>query len=302
MVPSRGWAGWQVMGQGLFWSRCQGWLFCGAGTTNRRAPGKGASLGVGRWGFFVFLSCLNQGKQNRGRWEGWVCETVPREMAGLGLCPPCLPQPAVPPSPCHWNGPTRDSLVSPWLGRSWGPVLPKGGWHRDGVAPKPGPGAEEAPLGQRLPVPTVPLTPGPGEYFPPDAAEFLWCDSAAEGPCSVPPRPDRAPIVAAIFSSPVGAGGRGGVGGHPQPSESSPCLLWSRGCPQSPARAGSALGSPWMCAGSNAIKAALCPSSSRSELPPSPGCGSRGLFWDIQGSRSPGGRHPLALGQPGCVQ
>lgn len=113
-----------------------------------------------------------------------MCETVPREMTGLGLCP------SAPAGPCHRHGATgtapsgRVWYPSGWEGAG-GPFLTKEGWHRGGLAPNPSlwghhqglvlRKSRSASSSQRSQYSGC--RPAQEEYFPPDAAEFLWCDS-----------------------------------------------------------------------------------------------------------------------------
>lgn len=141
-----------------------------------------------------------------------MCKTVPREMLGLGLCPPC----AVPVEwAMEWPHPAEFGV--PAVGKEVGTCPDQGRMAQGWGGTKPctlgtpqGLRAEEAPLGQQFPVPTI-LTVSrlKGNIFPLTPQNSCAVTVPAEGPCSVPPRPDRAPIVGAIFSSPVGAGGRG---------------------------------------------------------------------------------------------
>lgn len=87
----------------------------------------------------------------------------------------------------------------------------------------------------------------------------------------------------------------------PPPFESSPCFLWSRGCPCSPARAGLALD---VCSRIGAIEGGLCPSTPRLGPHPKKGCKNTPLvvgFGDNQGNSSRDGVYPLSCTGLGAV-
>lgn len=137
----------------------------------------------------------------------------------------------------------------------------------------------------------------------------------AEGPRSVPLRPDRAPIVApsggraplagTILSSLHGCrrSRRGGSTSHHP--ESSALSFVEQGLPPFPSQGWACSGKPLdACGRTSAIKGGLCPSTPGSGLNPKKGCKNTPVvvvFGDNQGNRSCGGVYPPRYASLGAV-